>query len=62
MPKIVRSRGCDILVYFSTKSWYNRFPYENAMSTVAIIEGESQTTPNIHNNDINWGSIHINVQ
>ena len=53
MPKIVRSRGCDILVYFSTKSWYNRFPYENAMSTVAIIEGESQTTPNIHNNDIN---------
>jgi hypothetical protein len=27
-----------------------------------MIEGDNHTTPNIHNNDIICGNIHINVQ
>lgn len=53
MPNVTINRGWDIFVYFQYNNWNIRLPYENSINNVAMIEGESHTTPNIHNNDIN---------
>lgn len=61
MPKVIMNKGGDILVY-SANSWYSKLQYENKIRTVAISEGDNQTTPNIHSSDIIWGRNHTIVQ
>ena len=62
MANVIKSKGWDIFVYFYASNWLSRLQYENIINTVAISEGESQTTPNIQSKEISCGSIHTIVQ